>query len=147
MSWHSVLALFGIGPDGGRVISEMPPCHDKDVGILGSFWDTVCKSCPGRILVAKEKQPDFQAFLGNFYDMVCRPCPLCGGEVVCGYNVQAMSGMCPGRDRDAARFLGFSRQFFGTRAATRTQPDFQAFLGIVWRAKFGTHPGRDRCVA
>ncbi|CAA3016153.1 Hypothetical predicted protein [Olea europaea subsp. europaea] len=37
--------------------------HVRDAGtlpgILGSFWDTVCRSCPGRILVAIEKQPDF----------------------------------------------------------------------------------------
>ncbi|CAA3016166.1 Hypothetical predicted protein, partial [Olea europaea subsp. europaea] len=65
----------------------------------------VCRSCPGRILVVIEKQPDFQAFLGNFYDTVCRPCPLRGGEAALfndisnqflGNNVQAMSMTCPG---------------------------------------------------
>ncbi|CAA2995980.1 Hypothetical predicted protein [Olea europaea subsp. europaea] len=37
--------------------------HVRDVGtlpgILGSFWDTVCRSCSGSILVAIEKQPNF----------------------------------------------------------------------------------------
>ncbi|CAA3000158.1 Hypothetical predicted protein [Olea europaea subsp. europaea] len=54
--------------------------------------------CPGRVLVAVGKQPDFSAFLGSFWDTVCRPCPGCSS--------------------DAARFSGISRQFMGMMCRT-----------------------------
>ncbi|CAA2966817.1 Hypothetical predicted protein [Olea europaea subsp. europaea] len=120
---HDVQAMSGHGRDA----SSFPGISRQFLG-HGHIRDTSLprqgrRSCPGRILVAMEKQPDFQAFLGNFYD-----------TVVCGHDVQAMSRICPGRDRDAARFLGFFRQFLGQgeQVAIRMQPDFQAFLGHVW---------------
>ncbi|CAA3023151.1 Hypothetical predicted protein [Olea europaea subsp. europaea] len=83
-----------------------------------------------------------------------------------------MSGMRPGRDRDAALFSSISRQFVGTAcrqcsgsflatlgmqadfqpnegstAMSGTQPDFQAFQGSFWVMVCRPCPGRVRAMA
>ncbi|CAA3000145.1 Hypothetical predicted protein [Olea europaea subsp. europaea] len=69
--------------------------------ISRKFLDTVCKSCPRRVLatVVAGMPPNFQAFLCNFWDSVCRPCL---GRVM----AKAMFGTRLVRDRDAAWFSG-----------------------------------------
>ncbi|CAA2955339.1 Hypothetical predicted protein [Olea europaea subsp. europaea] len=78
----------------------------------------VCRPCPERVLVAVWTQPDFHAFIGNLWDLMCRPCSGC-------IMAMAMFEMHLGRDRDATRFPGISRQFWGRiGAAAGIQPDF-----------------------
>ncbi|CAA3000148.1 Hypothetical predicted protein [Olea europaea subsp. europaea] len=107
--------------------------HVRDVGmfpgILGSFWDMVCRPCSRRVLVVAGKQPDFQAFLGSFWDMVSKPCPGCG-------HVQDAAGTYP-------YFQAFLGSFWDTvcRPCPRTKPDFQAFLGSFWDTVCWPCPG------
>ncbi|CAA2988023.1 Hypothetical predicted protein [Olea europaea subsp. europaea] len=129
---------------------------------LGSFWDTVCRPCPG----PTGTQPNFQAFLGNFWDTVCRPhlgrvLVMAGTQhrivAVAGtqVNSQALSGTrCAGHVRDASTFSGISMQFLGQArsqafwavtgvqcvghvrdtSGLRTQLDFQA-MSRTWRGR------------
>ncbi|CAA2954922.1 Hypothetical predicted protein [Olea europaea subsp. europaea] len=113
-------------------------------------------------------QPDFQAFLGNFWDLLCRPSP---GRVMATAGIQSnfQSGLAPvhgsGDDDDEEKAVswmqcaGHDQDAIGTQldfkfldtvyrprpgcllATVGTQPDFQAFVGMVM---FGTRLGRGR---
>ncbi|CAA2966818.1 Hypothetical predicted protein [Olea europaea subsp. europaea] len=144
-------------------VQAMSGMQTHSQAFLGYFWDMVFRPCPGDILAAEEKhpdfqeflghvfgtrcashvkdalgkQPDFQAFLGSFWDMMCRPCPV---------HVQAMAGMWPDFSGIFGQFQGTVCRPFSGRflAIVGTLPMFQAFLSSFWdMAMSGTRLSHD----
>ncbi|CAA3000083.1 Hypothetical predicted protein [Olea europaea subsp. europaea] len=128
-----VLAMAGIWPD--------------FKSFLGSFWDTVCRLCPG----SDRDAVGFQAFLGSCWNMAYRPYSgYVLGMAEMQPNFQAFLGSlwarCIGHVQDAAILSGISgtRCTGHVRAMAGTQVDFQAVCGHGVQAKSGTHPGHDK---
>ncbi|CAA3008303.1 Hypothetical predicted protein [Olea europaea subsp. europaea] len=114
---------------------------------LGSFWSTVCNQCSGRFWAAVGMQPSFQAFLGSLWDMAifrmhwgyCRDAARFRGSF--RQFLETVCRPCPGYDKDAARFSGIFRLHPGRVLATiGMQPNFQAFVGILWARCAGHVP-------
>ncbi|CAA2955346.1 Hypothetical predicted protein [Olea europaea subsp. europaea] len=128
-------------------------------GILGSFWDMVCKLNLGQVMATEGKQPNFQAFFDNFWALCAghvldaswmRPCSGCVMATVgiepdfqailaisgtrCAGNVRDASGPWKGCSLVSRQFLGHGVQaIFGMRrAAAGMQPDFSTLLGNFW---------------
>ncbi|CAA2955400.1 Hypothetical predicted protein [Olea europaea subsp. europaea] len=118
-------------------------------GTVGSFWDTVCRLCPGCDRDAVGFQAflgRFGAFLGSFDDTTCRPH---SGHVLATTGMQPdfqaflgnLWARCVGHVQDVAILSGISGQFRDSvyrpcprcvRAMAGTQVDFQPFLGSFW---------------
>ncbi|CAA3001829.1 Hypothetical predicted protein [Olea europaea subsp. europaea] len=88
------------------------------LAFLGSVWVV-----EWYVWAVAGMQLDFQAFLGYFWDIVCKPRPrrirdaaryLGISRQFLGDGVQAMNGMLLDDDRDAARSSGISGKFLGT---------------------------------
>ncbi|CAA3000085.1 Hypothetical predicted protein [Olea europaea subsp. europaea] len=99
-------------------------------GILGSFWDTMCRLNSRQVRATTRMQPDFQAFLGRSCPghirarqgqcLVFRPCPGCimakagtepNFQAILGSFMDTVCRPCPGYGKDASRLLGIFRQF------------------------------------
>ncbi|CAA3011492.1 Hypothetical predicted protein [Olea europaea subsp. europaea] len=114
VTYFSSISRQSLGHD-VQAISRTCPSHGMDgawfSSILGLFLGTMCRPCPGRILIAVGTLPDFQVFLGSFWGTVCRPCL---GRVLIAVGTQpdfqAMSRIQQGRNLIFKQFLGSSVQ-------------------------------------
>ncbi|CAA3008318.1 Hypothetical predicted protein [Olea europaea subsp. europaea] len=101
-------------PDFQAVSRKRCAGHVRDVSgphqghnLISKHFSTVFRTwCAGHVPDVAGTKPDVQAFLGSFWDRMYRPCLGHGGDTgrflsPFGHGVQAMSGTCPSRGRDA----------------------------------------------
>ncbi|CAA2965977.1 Cell division cycle 20.5, cofactor of APC complex [Olea europaea subsp. europaea] len=113
-----------------------------------SFWDKVCRPCPGCVKATTGQQPDFQAF----WEVSGH-----GVQGMSGQSVQALFGSHPGRGhvQDVSRprqgrsltyrnFWTVSRQGVQSCSGRAQAVSFLAFLGSFWDTVYRPCLGQGR---